>query len=62
MVNPATSTGKPPTNEVTVLFEDAALMFALPEGATLEDLASRLAGMEARHFGQPLAIDVRVRH
>jgi hypothetical protein len=49
-------------SEVTVMFEDAALMFALPEGATLEDLATCLAGLEQRHFGEKLSIDVRLRH
>ena len=49
-------------NEVMVVFEDAALVFALPRGATLEDLATRLAGMEERHFGEPLSIDVKLRH
>jgi hypothetical protein len=50
------------SNEVTVVFKDAALMFALPRGATLEDLASRLAGMEERHFGEPLTIAVKFHH
>jgi hypothetical protein len=50
------------SNEVTVVFKDAALMFALPRGATLEDLASRLAGMEQRHFGEPLTIAVKFPH
>jgi hypothetical protein len=49
-------------NEVTVVFKDAALMFALPRGATLEDLADRLAGIEERHFGEPLTIAVKLRH
>jgi hypothetical protein len=50
------------SNEVTVVFKDAALMFALPRGATLEDLASRVAGMEERRCGEPLAIAVKLRH
>ena len=62
MVNPALSSRQSPANEVTVLFADAALMFALPEGATLEDLATRLASVEAGHFGAPLSIDVRLHH
>lgn len=50
------------SNEVTVVFKDAALMFALPRGATLEDLASRVAGMEERRCGELLAIAVKLRH
>jgi hypothetical protein len=50
------------SNEVTVVFEDAALMFALPRGATLEDLASRLAVMEQHHRGEPLRIAVKFPH
>ena len=50
------------SSEVTVLFKEAALIFALPRGATLEDLASRIAAMEARHFGEPVAIGVTLRH
>jgi hypothetical protein len=50
------------SNEVTVVFKDTALMFALPRGATLEDLASRVAGMEERRCGEPLAIAVKLRH
>ncbi len=49
-------------NEVTVLFRDAALVFALPDGATFEDLAKHLAGIEEKRFGQPLSIDVTIRH
>jgi hypothetical protein len=50
------------TNEVTVLFKEAALMFALPRGATLGELAARLAGIEERQFGEPLTIAVKLRH
>jgi hypothetical protein len=49
-------------SEVTVLFTEAALIFALPRGATLEELATRIAAMEARHFGEPVAIGVTLRH
>ena len=62
MVSIASSIPKALASEVTVRFRDAALMFALPEGATFEDLASRLAAMEAEYFGEPLSIDVKVRH
>ena len=51
-----------PTNEVTVLYKGAALMFALPRDATLAELAARLAGIEERHFGEPLTIAVKLRH
>ncbi len=57
MVRPAET-----SNEVTVVFEDAALMFALPPGATLEELASRLAVMEQHHLGEPLRIAVKFAH
>ena len=50
------------SNEVTVVFEDAALMFVLPPGATLEDLATRLAVMEEHHLGEPLRIAVKFPH
>jgi hypothetical protein len=55
------SAAQSPSNEVTVLFEEAALMFALPRGATLEDLAARLATLRNEKFGSPVSIDVRVR-
>jgi hypothetical protein len=51
-----------PRNEVTVRFAEAALVFALPPGATLEDLARRIAAVEERQFGEPLSIDVVLRH
>ena len=50
------------TNEVTVVFKDAALMFALPRDATLADLAQRVAGMATHHIGGPVAIGVKLRH
>jgi hypothetical protein len=57
MVNPTEA-----RNEVTVVFEDAALMFALPPDATFEDLAERVAGMAAHHLGGPVAIGVKLPH
>jgi hypothetical protein len=42
---------------VTALFADRALFFVLPKGATLEDLAGRLASL---HVGTPIAINVRL--
>jgi len=50
------------TNEVTVVFKDAAVMFALPSGATLQDLAAQIARIEERRSGEPLAIGVKLRH
>ena len=50
------------TSEVTVLFKDAALLFALPRGATLEDLAQRLAEFDETRLGEPITIDVKLCH
>jgi hypothetical protein len=49
-------------NEVMVVFRNAALMFVLPEGATLEDLAAQMARFEDRQFGEAISIDVQLRH
>jgi hypothetical protein len=49
-------------NEVMVVFRDAALIFALPEGATFEDLAAQMARLEARQFGEAISIDVQLCH
>jgi len=49
-------------NEVTVVFKHAALMFALPQGATLEDLAARIAGIGAKRLGGPVAVAVKLHH
>ena len=49
-------------NEVTVSFADAALSFALPPGATLEDIALRIAAVAQHHFGGPIAVNVKLRH
>ena len=51
-----------PATEVTVLFEDAAVLFALPRDATFEELAARLEGIAECEFGAPVAIDVTLRH
>jgi hypothetical protein len=48
---------EPHSNCVTALFADRALSFVLPKGATLEDLAGRLASF---HIGTPVAINVRL--
>jgi|GraSoi_2013_60cm_1033757.scaffolds.fasta_scaffold107437_2 hypothetical protein len=50
------------TNEVTVSFTDAAVIFALPPDATLEDIARRIAEVAKRHPGAPVAVNVRLRH
>lgn len=49
-------------NEVTVMFKEAAVVFALPQGATLADVALRIAGIEKQQFGAPVSIDVKLRH
>jgi hypothetical protein len=48
---------EPHSNCVTALFADRALSFGLAKGATLEDLAGRLASL---HVGTPVAINVRL--
>jgi hypothetical protein len=48
-------------NDVTVMFKDAALVFALPAGATLADLAERIGRVAMRHLGGPLSVAVRLR-
>ena len=48
---------EPHSNCVTALFADRALSFVLPKGATLEDLARRLASLRV---GTPVAINVRL--
>lgn len=50
------------TSAVTVMFKDAAFIFALPPGATLEDIARRIEGIETQQFGTPVSIDVKLRH
>jgi hypothetical protein len=45
------------SSEVTALFADDARSFALPKGATLENLADRLALLERR---EPLMVTVRL--
>jgi hypothetical protein len=46
-------------NHVVVLFPNSLLAFDLPRGATLEDLAERLAVLGERHDGAPLTVAVR---
>jgi hypothetical protein len=45
-------------SDVTVMFRHAALIFALPAGATLADLAERIARIAKRQFGGPLSVAV----
>ncbi len=49
-------------NEVAVMFKDAAFNIALPQGATMEDLAARIAQIEERQFGEPISVDVQLHH
>ena len=48
---------EPRSTRVTALFADHALSFRLPSGATLEDLADRLADLGD---GTPVAITVKL--
>ena len=48
---------EPHSSSVTALFDDRALSFVLPKGATLEDLVGRLSSL---HVGTPVAINVRL--
>jgi hypothetical protein len=46
-----------PSSNVSALFADRALSFGLPKGATLGDLADRLARLGA---GAPLTVTVKL--
>lgn len=46
-------------SRVTAVFEDRALSFILAKGATLADLSDRLANLDRRHDGWPVAITVK---
>lgn len=46
-------------SRVTAVFEDRALSFILAKGATLEELADRLADLGQRQDGRPIAITVK---
>jgi hypothetical protein len=50
------------TNEVIVTFKDAAVIFALPSDATMQDLAARIARIEERRSGEPVSIGVKLHH
>ena len=47
-------------SRVTVAFEDGALSFMLSKDATFEDLADRLDRLRERHYGKPIAINVKL--
>jgi hypothetical protein len=50
------------TNEVIVTFKDAAVMFALPSGTTMQGLAAHIARIEERRAGEPVSIGVKLHH
>jgi hypothetical protein len=45
---------------VTAVFQDAAMRFELPAGATLEELAEHLADLGELHGGSPITVDVQL--
>jgi hypothetical protein len=45
---------------VTVMFNDTALSFEIPAGATMGELADYLADLGEVHGGQPVAVDVQL--
>jgi hypothetical protein len=47
-------------NRVMAVFESSAAVFELPQAATLEDLAGRLAHLSEGHDGTLISVDVRV--
>ena len=53
------STGFGPPNEITVLFDDRTLIFPMPPGATLTDLAQRLAEAGGPE-GQMLSVTIKL--
>jgi hypothetical protein len=48
-------------SRVTAVFENRALSFVLAKGATLEELADRLADLGQRQNCRPVAITVKFR-
>ena len=46
---------------VLIAFEDGAVSFRIPRGATLADVSEDLDKIGKEHNGQPLSIDVRFR-
>ncbi len=51
---------KPQSSRVTAIFEEAALAFNLPGGATLEELAEELGALGEIYGGLPLYVDIRL--
>jgi hypothetical protein len=49
-----------PQTRVMAVFESSAAVFELPQAATLEDLAGRLAHLSEGHDGALMSVDVRV--
>lgn len=47
-------------NRVMAMFDSSAAVFELPQAATLEDLAGRLAHLSEGHDGALISVDVRV--
>jgi hypothetical protein len=47
------------TNRIVAVFPESLVAFELPRGATLEDLATRLAYLGERHEGAPLSVTVQ---
>lgn len=56
----AASAGSGEPNEITVLFDDRTLSFAMPAAATLEDLAGRLAAASGPRRRQMRSVTVRL--
>jgi hypothetical protein len=56
------STGKPasPQNEVTVLFDNAAVTFPMPVGFTLADLATQVAKVDVSQRGRMVRVAVKL--
>ena len=53
-------TERPTQTRVLAVFETSAAVFELPQVATLEDLAGRLAHLSERHGGALISVDVRL--
>jgi hypothetical protein len=47
-------------NRVMAMFDSSAAVFELPQAATLEELAGRLAHLSEGHDGALISVDVRV--
>jgi hypothetical protein len=49
-----------PQNAIRAIFEDGMSTFLLPNDATLEELAGRLARLAKQHQGRPIAFKVKL--